>query len=187
MNKFVKMTGISLVIAGSLAMLGCGDEKKPEAKKPATTTTKPATTQKQTTPAAKLPEGAHWRYPSYIKNAADTPKVTPEIQKVVDECFAQCKLQAAENGKFLNDSKISASDQRPIRDLWFHADGANHDTKYNKNIKNSKGKMVSAQEVFHIRMQVDKNTSAIKNWSFYKYVVNAENPDGKKIMIKEVK
>ena len=183
MNKYLKVTGLALLVMGSVAMLGCGDDKKPAQKKPATNTT-----QNQTkAPAEKLAGGPNWRYPSYIKSQADTPKVTPEIQKVVDECFAQCKLQAAENGKFLNDSKISASDQRPIRDLWFHADGANHDTKYNKNIKNSKGKMVSAQEVYHIRMQVDKNTSAIKNWSFYKYVVNAENPDGKKIMIKKVK
>lgn len=186
MNKFVKMTGLALMVAGSFALFGCGGDKKPETKKPATTTNtqKPAA-QKPAAPAEKLPTGAHWRYPGYIKTQADTPKMTPEIQKIVDECFAQAKLHPSEKGLFLNDSKISKSDQRKVRDLWFHAKGANYDSK--KKFKNSKGKDVYQQEIFHIYITVDKDTSAVKNWKFAKYVMNPEIPDGKTIVIKEVK
>lgn len=88
-------------------------------------------------------------------------------------------------GKLLNDSKINANDQRKVRDLWFHAKGEKHDNK-NK-FKNSKGKEVYAQEVYHIYITVDKDTSAVKNWKFAKYVMSPEIPDGKTITIKEVK
>ena len=184
MNKFAKLLIVSGMVAAMAFAAGCGDEKKPEpAKKPATTAQKPAA--KPAAPAEKLPEGPNWRYPGYIKTQADTPKMTPEIQKIVDECYAQMKLHPSEKGKLLNDSQINKNDQRKVRDLHFHATGANHDR--NKKFKNSKGKDVYHQEIFHLYITVDKDTSAVKNWKFAKYVMNPEIPDGKSITIKEVK
>lgn len=186
MNKYAKLLVVSGMVVAMAFAAGCGDEKKPEpAKKPATTTTAQKPAAKPAAPAAKLPEAANWRYPSYIKTQEDTPKMTPEIQKIVDECYAQMKLHASEKGKLLNDSAISKGDQRKVRDLHFHARGEKHDNK-NK-FKNTKGKEVYAQEIFHIYITVDKDTSAVKNWKFAKYVVSPEIPDGKLITIKEVK
>lgn len=181
MNKFAKLLVVSGMVAAMAFAAGCGDEKKPAPKKPATTTT----AQKPAAPAEKLAEGPNWRYPGYIKTQADTPKMTPEIQKIVDECYAQMKLHPSEKGKLLNDSKISASDQRKVRDLHFHARGANYDNK--AKFKTSNGKEAYREEHFHIYITVDKDTSAVKNWKFTKYVKNEENPNGKSTTIKEVK
>jgi len=185
MNKYLKLTGLSLMVAGALVLSGCGDDKKPAPKKPETKTTATTNTQKSATPAVKPADGPNWRYPGYIKSQEDTPKMTPEIQKIVDECYAQMKLHPSENGKLLNDSQISKSDQRKVRDLHFHAKGANYDNKVK--FKTSKGKDAYQQEFFHIYVTVDKDTSAVRNWKFAKFVQNAQIPDGKTITIKEVK
>lgn len=191
MMKCMKYLLVSGMVAAMAFAAGCGDDKKPEpTKKPAATAAqKPAAqkpaAQKPAASAEKLAEGPNWRYPGYIKTQADTPKMTPEIQKIVDECYAQMKLHPSEKGKLLNDSKINASDQRKVRDLHFHARGANYDNKVK--FKNSKGKEVYQEEHYHIYITVDKDTSAVKNWKFTKYVKNQEVPDGKSIVIKEVK
>ncbi len=186
MNKFAKLLVVSGMVAAMALAAGCGDDKKPApAKKPATTTTAQKPAAKPATPAVKLAEGPNWRYPGYIKTQADTPKMTPEIQKIVDECFAQAKLHPSEKGKFLNDSKINKSDQRKVRDLWFHAKGANYDNKVKYKMPN--GKEAYQEEHFHIYITVDKDTSAVKNWKFTKYVKDQANPSGKSIVIKEVK
>ena len=193
MNKFGKLLVVGGIVASMAFTAGCGDDKKPaDTKKSVASSSSQKSTQKpaekkpaSNAPAIKAPENANWRYPSYIKTEADTPKMTPEIQKIVDECYAEMTLHKSEKGKLLNDSKINANDKRDVRDLWFHAKGENHDN--NNKFKNSKGKDVSAQEVYHIKFIVDKDTSAIKRWIFYKYVVSPEEPDGKTITIKEVK
>lgn len=186
MNKFAKLLVVSGMVAAMALAAGCGDDKKPApAKKPATTTTAQKPAAKPAAPAVKLAEGPNWRYPGYIKTQADTPKMTPEIQKIVDECYAQMKLHPSEKGKLLNDSAISKSDQRKVRDLHFHARGANYDNKVK--FKTSNGKEAYQEEHFHIYITVDKDTSAVKNWKFTKYVKNQENPSGKSIVIKEVK
>lgn len=189
MNKFGKLFVVGGLVAAMALSAGCGDDKKvADTKKPAASSSSQKPAEKKpvsNAPAVKAPANANWRYPSYIKTEADTPKMTPEIQKIVDECFAQMTLHPSEKGKLLNDSKISSGDQRNVRDLWFHAKGENHDPK-NK-FKNSKGKEVYAQEAYHIRITVDKDTSAVKRWRFEKYVMSPEMPDGKTIVIKEVK
>ncbi|MDO4177612.1 MAG: hypothetical protein Q4D21_00305 [Phascolarctobacterium sp.] len=185
MNKYAKYLLIGGMITAFAFAAGCGgdDKKKEEPKKPATTNTQKQTDTKKTTtnntakPAGKLASGPNWVYPAYIKNASETPKMTPEIQKIVDDCYKQMKLHPSANGKLLNDSKISPSDQRKVRDLWFHARGAN----YNRDIKfkDTKGKDRCQEEMFHIRFIVDKDTSAIKSYKFTKYERNKTVPDGK--------
>lgn len=181
MKKYLKLTGLSLMLLGAVMLSGCGDEKKPEPQKPAATTT---TTTQPTSQQVRVTSGPNWRYPGYIKYQEDTPKVTSEIQRIVNECHAQAKLHASANGKFLNDSKINKNDQRKVRDLHFHAKGVNHNDKIK--FKNSKGKEVYQQEVYHIYFTVDKDTSAIKTWRFEKYVVNEQMPDGKTIILKKL-
>lgn len=102
--------------------------------------------------------------------------MTPEMIKYVDDFASTVKLAPSEKGKFLNDSRINRPNEEYHR-IWLHANGSNHNR--NKKFKNSKGKEVYQQEVYHIRMSVKADTNKVAYVEYSVYEQNEAIPDGK--------
>ena len=94
----------------------------------------------------------------------------------VDDFASTVKLAPSEKGKFLNDSRINRPNEEYHR-IWLHANGSNHNR--NNKFKNSKGKEVYQQEVYHIRMSVKADTNKVAYVEYSVYEQNEAIPDGK--------
>ena len=187
MNKLTKSLLITGLAISVFCATGCGEEKKKEEpKKPATTTTTTKTTTTNTTTAAKAnrpKDGKNYYYPSYIKDVNDTPAMTPEMTKYIDNFAAKVKLHPSEKGKFVNDSKISKGAK--FCNMWFHAKGANFDNKVK--FKDSKGKDRYQEEIFHMYMNYDLTKKVPTSVEWVKFERNQANPDGKKTTLMKKK
>ncbi len=180
MKKHLQYLAAVGVVAALLLAAGCGGDDakdKKAADKPAVKTSQAAqqAEKKAEAPKVKPKDGEHYRYPKYIDDVSKTPPMTPEMIKYVDDFYSQIKLHPNEKGKFLNDSKINKPDEKYHR-LWFHAYGSKNDNSVK--FKNSKGKDVSQQEVYHINMTTEAGTNKITYVEYRVYEQNTSIPDG---------
>lgn len=177
MKKQFKYLAAAGLIAALLLAAGCGDDAKDKKKvdKP-DIKTEQKVDKKAQAPVVKPPEGKYYRYPSYLDDVTKTPEMTPEMIKYVDDFASTVKLAPSEKGKFLNDSRINRPNEEYHR-IWLHANGSNHNR--NNKFKNSKGKEVYQQEVYHIRMSVKADTKKVTYVEYSVYEQNEAIPDGK--------
>ncbi len=180
MKKHLRYLVAAGVAAALLLAAGCGGDDgkdKKAAEKPAVKTSQAAqqTEKKAEAPKVRPKDGEHYYYPKYIDDVSKTPPMTPEMVKYVDDFYSQIQLNPSEKGKFINDSKIVKPDEKYHR-LWFHAYGSNHNTAIK--FKNSKGKDVFQQEVYHIEMTTEAATNKVTYLEYHVYEQNTNIPDG---------
>ena len=98
MKKHFKYLATAGLIAALFLSAGCGDDAKD--KKPA-----PEPEKKVENVVVKPQDGKYYRYPDYIKDVTETPKMTPEIVKYIDDFASTLEFHPSYNGKFVNDSR----------------------------------------------------------------------------------
>ena len=76
MKKHFKYLATAGLIAALFLAAGCGDDAKD--KKPA-----PEPDKKVENVVVKPQDGKYYRYPSYIKDVTETPKITPEMLMIL--------------------------------------------------------------------------------------------------------
>ena len=138
MKKQLKYLATAGLLVALLLAAGCGDDAKD--KKPA-----PEPDKKVENVVVKPQDGKYYRYPSYIKDVTETPKMTPEIVKYIDDFASTLEFHPSYNGKFVNDSKINNPNEK-YHAVYLYAIGPKHNKKIK--FKNSKGKEVYQHQVY---------------------------------------
>ena len=169
MKKHFKYLAAAGLIAALFLAAGCGDDAKD--KKPA-----PEPDKKVENVVVKPQDGKYYRYPNYIKDVTQTPKITPEMLKYIDDFASTLEIHPSYKGKFINNSRIKNPDEK-IHYISMHAIGPNHNEKIK--FKNSKGREVYQQQVYYIYMQSDAATDKLKSVRCSIVEQNPDIPDGK--------
>jgi len=137
MKNLFKLTGLALLVTGAMLMCGCGDEKKPEPKKPAPAVTTNNNTQKpakgeqseaeltkiakKPTPENKNPNAPKPLSPLYVynnsvKEPAHVQYMTPEVIKIFEKEAKHFKLD--EGKKWVYSTNVAKPN--PNRTSWIH-------------------------------------------------------------------
>ena len=106
----------------------------------------------------------------------ETPKMTPEIVKYIDDFAATLEFHPSYNGKFVNDSKINNPNEK-YHAVYLYAIGPKHNKKIK--FKNSKGKEVYQHQVYTINMQIEAATDKLTSVLCSIFEQNPDIPDGK--------
>ena len=169
MKKHFKYLATAGLIAALFLSAGCGDDAKD--KKPA-----PEPEKKVENVVVKPQDGKYYRYPSYIKDVTQTPKITPEMLKYIDDFASTLEFHPSYNGKFVNDSKINNPNEK-YHAVYLYALGPKHNNKVK--FKNSKGKEVYQHQVYTINMQIEAATNKLTSVLCSIFEQNPDIPDGK--------
>ena len=177
MKKQFKYLAAAGLIAALLLAAGCGDDAKDkkEVDKP-DIKTEQKTDQKAKPVVVRPQDGKYYKYPSHFNDATKTPKITPEMVKYIDDFASTLKFHPDSKGKFTNNSLIKNPEEK-IHYINMSALGPNHNNKIK--FKNSKGKEVYQQEVYHIRMSVKADTNKVVYVEYSVYEQNEAIADGK--------
>ena len=177
MKKQFKYLAAAGLVAALLLTAGCGDDAKDkkEVDKP-DIKTEQKTDQKEKPVVVKPQDGKYYRYPSYIKDVTETPKMTPEIVKYIDDFASTLEFHPSYNGKFVNDSKINNPNEK-YHAVYLYALGPKHNKKIK--FKNSKGKEVYQHQVYTINMQIEAATDKLTSVLCSIFEQNPDIPDGK--------
>jgi len=192
MNKFLKATGLALMLAGSMTMLvGCGDNKP--APKSSSVASSSAKSQAQAKPEQKaaekpVPTSKLYRFGVHIKDKNQIPTITPEVTAEFEKAAANFDLPAKDakhqiEGIWVYKASPISKGAQIFTHWWtLNLDG-HHATKFEYTDDKGKTRKLDEQHIGHIEITVDVKTNKMKEVRVYRYDLTEDNPKGAKTEI----